>query len=47
MNKDKKTGRIKQLAERCATPLPIVGIQLEALSDRVDAHLKQMGFVWR
>ena len=43
MSKDKKTGRIEQLAERYATPLPIVGIELEALSNRVDAHLKKMG----
>ena len=47
MSKDKKTGRIKQLAERYATPLQVVGFELEALSSRVDAHLKSMGFVWR
>ena len=47
MSKDKKTGRIEQVAERYATLLQVVGIQLEALSDRVDTHLKKMGFVWR
>ena len=47
MSKETKVGRIEQVAVRYATPLPIVGIKLEALSARVDAHLKKMGFVWR
>ena len=46
MSKTKKTGRTKQLPERYATPLPIVGIELEAVSARVDVHLKEVGFVW-
>ena len=40
------TGRIKQLAERYATPLPALGHEVESLSARVDEHLKKMGFVW-
>ena len=41
------TGRIKQLAERYATPLPALGGELEMLATRVDEHLKKMGFVWK
>jgi type I restriction enzyme M protein len=40
------TGRIKQLAERYATPLPKLIGELEILASRVDEHLKKMGFVW-
>jgi type I restriction enzyme M protein len=40
------TGRIRQLAERYATPLPALGDEVEVLSGRVDEHLKAMGFVW-
>ncbi len=40
------TGRIKELAERYATPLPKLSEDVEALSDKVDAHLKRMGVVW-
>jgi len=39
------TGRIKQLAERYAAPLPRLIEEVEALSARVDDHLKKMGFV--
>lgn len=38
------TGRIRQLAERYATPLPALNTELEALADRVNAHLAKMGF---
>lgn len=41
------TGRVKELAERYATPLPKLLEEVEALSAKVDAHLKQMGFVWQ
>jgi type I restriction enzyme M protein len=41
------TGRIKELAVRYATPLPRLSEEVEALSGRVDAHLKKMGFVWQ
>ncbi|MEI6146404.1 MAG: class I SAM-dependent DNA methyltransferase [Methylococcales bacterium] len=40
------TGRIKQLAERYATPLPKLTEELDMLASRVDEHLKKMGFVW-
>ncbi len=40
------TGRIKQLAERYATPLPKLTEELDILASRVDEHLKKMGFVW-
>ncbi len=40
------TGRIKQLTERYATPIPQLAAEVEALAARVDAHLKKMGFVW-
>jgi len=40
------TSRIRQLAERYATPLPQLTQEVEALSVTVDAHLRRMGFVW-
>jgi type I restriction enzyme M protein len=40
------TGRIKELAERYALPLPRLSEEVEFLSCKVDAHLKKMGFVW-
>ena len=40
------TGRVKQLAERYATPMPKLVDEVEALSARVDEHLRKMGFAW-
>ncbi len=40
------TGRIKELAERYATPLPMQVDEVAQLSSRVDEHLQEMGFVW-
>jgi len=40
------TGRIKQLAERYAMPLPMLSEDVEVLNGKVEAHLKMMGFVW-
>ena len=40
------TGRIRQLAERYATPLPELTIEVETLAGKVDEHLKKMGFAW-
>jgi type I restriction enzyme M protein len=40
------TGRIRQLAERYATPLPKLVEEVDGLSARVDEHLKKMGTVW-
>jgi type I restriction enzyme M protein len=38
------TGRIKQLAERYAEPLPQLADEVVALTATVNAHLKKMGF---
>jgi type I restriction enzyme M protein len=40
------TSRIRELAERYATPLPQLTDEVEALARRVDGHLKRMGFAW-
>jgi type I restriction enzyme M protein len=40
------TGRIRQLAERYATPLPQLDTEVEVLAARVEEHLKKMGAVW-
>jgi len=41
------TGRIRQLAERYATPLPQLTDKVATLAARVDGHLKKMGAVWK
>lgn len=41
------TGRIRQLANRYATPLPQLTEEVEKLAARVDEHLKKMGAVWK
>ena len=38
------TGRIRQLAERYATPLPALNAEVDALAAKVNAHLAKMGF---
>jgi type I restriction enzyme M protein len=40
------TGRINQLAERYASPLPQLAEEVEVLADRVNKHLKKMGAKW-
>ncbi len=40
------TGRVRQLAERYASPLPSLTEQVESLSARVAEHLQKMGAVW-
>jgi type I restriction enzyme M protein len=40
------TDRIRQLAERYATPLPKLTADVEALATRVREHLKKMGATW-
>jgi type I restriction enzyme M protein len=40
------TGRIRQLAERYASPLPTLTEKVASLAARVDEHLKKMGAVW-
>ena len=41
------TGRIRQLAERYAVPLPQLTSEVVTLTARVDDHLKKMGAVWK
>ncbi len=40
------TGRVRELAERYATPLPLLVDEVLTLAARVDEHLKRMGAVW-
>ncbi|MCX8520991.1 MAG: hypothetical protein ORN28_05570 [Rhodoferax sp.] len=40
------TRRIRELAERYATPLPALADEVDALSAKVGEHLKKMGVVW-
>ena len=40
------TGRIRQLAERYATPLPKLVSEINDLATRVDQHLKKMRVAW-
>jgi type I restriction enzyme M protein len=40
------TGRIRELAERYAIPLPQITDNVETLSNRVNEHLKKMGITW-
>jgi type I restriction enzyme M protein len=40
------TARVRTLAERYATPLPLLEKEVEALSIRVAEHLKAMGAEW-
>jgi type I restriction enzyme M protein len=39
--------RVKTLEERYAEPLPQLVQEVEALSSKVDEHLKRMGLVWK
>jgi type I restriction enzyme M protein len=41
------TQRIKELAERYETPLPIQTDEVKELEKKVTAHLERMGFVWK
>jgi type I restriction enzyme M protein len=41
------TGRIRQLAERYASPLPQLIKETETLAASVDEHLKKMGRAWK
>jgi len=40
------TNRIKELAERYETSLPLMGKEVFELETKVNAHLQKMGFVW-
>jgi type I restriction enzyme M protein len=41
------SGRVRELAERYATPLPKLEDEVEALSAKVNGHLKKMGISWK
>jgi type I restriction enzyme M protein len=41
------TQRIKELADRYETPLPQLTNEVAAFTEKVEHHLKQMGFVWK
>ena len=40
------TGRLRELAERYATPLPQITDEVATLAVRVEEHLKRMGATW-
>jgi type I restriction enzyme M protein len=40
------TGRIKELTERYETPLPQITAELKIMEEKVNEHLKKMGFTW-
>ena len=40
------TGRVRELAERYAVPLPALAAEVQTLSSRVEAHLRRMGVAW-
>jgi type I restriction enzyme M protein len=40
------TGRLRELAERYATPLPLLRVTVDTLSAQVDEHLRKMGASW-
>jgi type I restriction enzyme M protein len=41
------TGRIRELAERYATPVPRLADEASVLAVKVEGHLKKMGAVWK
>ena len=41
------TGRIRELAERYESPLPLIVDEVVLLSAKVDEHLKKMGATWK
>ena len=41
------TGRIRELAERYATPLPQIIDDVERLASKVERHLAKMGVAWK
>lgn len=43
----KLTGRIRQLAERYTTPLPLLTNEVAKVASKVDQHLQKMGAVWK
>jgi type I restriction enzyme M protein len=41
------TGRIRELAERYATPLPQLTDDVATMAARVEEHLRKMGALWK
>jgi len=41
------TGRIRELAERYATPLPQLTDEVASLAAKVEEHLAKMGASWK
>ena len=41
------TGRVRELADRYATPLAELADEVENFAARVEEHLKHMGAVWK
>ena len=39
-------GRVKELEERYAQPLPELEREVDAFSEKVEGHLKKMGLEW-
>jgi type I restriction enzyme M protein len=39
------TGRVRELAERYAQPLPALAREIEVLAAKVDGHLAKMGLL--
>ena len=42
----KLSNRIKELAERYENTLPELDVEVKVLENKVDDHLKKMGFEW-
>ncbi len=40
------TQRVKELAERYESPMPMLLAEVEALEAKVNVHLNKMGFSW-
>jgi type I restriction enzyme M protein len=41
------TQRLKELAERYATPMPALTARVDELETKVNRHLEKMGFAWK
>ena len=37
---------IKELAERYATPIPQMSLEVDEIEKKVNAHLQKMGYTW-
>ena len=40
-------GRVKELVDRYDSPLPLIDKEIKALEEKVNGHLKKMGFLWQ